>query len=104
MQEGALPIVLEGGEVRTGVNLDLEYVALATISGSVVVPPGVQTTVLPTDMARSAQIRVQGRGRYQLTFMLPMQLAVIPQYITMINLMSRRLSRPADSALHRESP
>lgn len=38
------------------------------------VTPGVPTTVLPTDMARSAQIRVQGRGRYQMTFVLPTQL------------------------------
>lgn len=38
------------------------------------VTPGVATTVAPTDMARSGQIRVQGRGRYQMTFVLPTQL------------------------------
>jgi hypothetical protein len=45
MQERAMPIVLKAGEVRAGVNLNLEYVALATISGSVAVPPGVRVTV-----------------------------------------------------------
>ena len=45
MVERALPIALASGEVRSGVNLDLEYVPLATISGSVTVPPGLQTTV-----------------------------------------------------------
>jgi uncharacterized protein (DUF2141 family) len=69
MQERALPIVLEAGEVRTGVNLDLEYVALATISGSVVVPPGVQTTVQirsPTGASQSINMaaRPDESGRF----------------------------------------
>lgn len=38
------------------------------------VTPGLQTTVLPTDMVRSAQLRVQGRGRFQVSFVLPTQL------------------------------
>ena len=57
MVERAMPIALATGEVRTGVNLDLEYVPLATISGSVPVSPGVQTAV---------QIRPPAAGAGQL--------------------------------------
>lgn len=56
MVERALPIALASGEVRTGVNLDLEYVSLATISGTVPVPPGVQMTVQIRSAAGASQL------------------------------------------------
>jgi hypothetical protein len=33
--------------------------------------PGLQTTVAPTDLVRSAQLRIEGRGSYQVSFQLP---------------------------------
>jgi hypothetical protein len=36
--------------------------------------PGLQTVVAPTDLMRSAQLRVEGRGRFQVTFALPTSL------------------------------
>lgn len=55
VQDRALPIVLGAGEVRTGVNLDLEYVSLATISGTLPVQPGVQMTVQIRSTAAAGQ-------------------------------------------------
>jgi hypothetical protein len=37
--------------------------------------PGVPTTVAAADVVRSAQLRVQGRGRYQVSFALPQELS-----------------------------
>lgn len=36
--------------------------------------PGVQAIVAPTDVIRSAQLRVEGRGTYQVSFQLPASL------------------------------
>lgn len=36
--------------------------------------PGSPTVVAPTDLARSAQVRVEGNGTYQVTFQLPANL------------------------------
>jgi hypothetical protein len=36
--------------------------------------PGVPTIVPPTDLTRSAQLRIDGRGTYQVTFQLPASL------------------------------
>ena len=38
------------------------------------ITPGVATVVAPTDQIRSAQLRVDGRGTYQVSFQLPAQL------------------------------
>ena len=37
--------------------------------------PGTPTIVAPTDVIRSAQLRVEGSGRYQVSFQLPANLA-----------------------------
>jgi hypothetical protein len=37
--------------------------------------PGAATIVAPTDLIRSAQLRVEGRGSYQVSFQLPVSLA-----------------------------
>lgn len=39
------------------------------------VTPGMATVVAPTDVARSAQLRVQGRGTFQISFQLPASLS-----------------------------
>lgn len=36
--------------------------------------PGLQTVVAPTDLMRSAQLRIEGRGTYQVSFQLPASL------------------------------
>jgi hypothetical protein len=36
--------------------------------------PGLETVVVPTDLMRSAQLRIEGRGSYQLSFQLPASL------------------------------
>ena len=38
------------------------------------ITPGVATVVAPTDLIRSAQLRIDGRGTYQVSFQLPAQL------------------------------
>lgn len=38
------------------------------------VTPGAATVVAPTDVVRSAQLRVQGRGTFQISFQLPASL------------------------------
>ena len=37
--------------------------------------PGTTTIVAPTDLIRSAQLRIEGRGTYQVSFQLPVSLA-----------------------------
>jgi hypothetical protein len=57
-----LPAAPAAAQVLVLAERDLQF-------GSIM--PGVQMTVAPTDL-RSAQVRVQaGRGRYQISFMLP---------------------------------
>ena len=38
------------------------------------ITPGVPTVVAPSDLIRSAQLRIDGRGTYQVSFQLPAQL------------------------------
>lgn len=38
------------------------------------ITPGVPTVVAPSDVIRSAQLRIDGRGTYQVSFQLPAQL------------------------------
>lgn len=38
------------------------------------ITPGVVTAVAPSDLIRSAQLRIDGRGSYQVSFQLPTQL------------------------------
>jgi uncharacterized protein (DUF2141 family) len=54
LQERATPITLGPGEVRAGVNIDLEYVPLSTVSGSVTTPPGARVIVQIASADRAA--------------------------------------------------
>jgi uncharacterized protein (DUF2141 family) len=53
VQSRAVPIVLEPGEVRHGVDFDLEYVTLARVEGLVSMPPGMRVVVTIADAERT---------------------------------------------------
>lgn len=66
VQTRAAPITLAAGEVRNGIDIDLEYVPTATIEGLVTVPPGVRVQLLLADADPSAanpSARISRAGR-----------------------------------------
>ena len=83
----ATPVIVTAGEVRTGVDFDLGYVPMATISGYVAVPDGSTVQLLlsqaditaPYQTATAAMVGADGRfsfrrvppGQYVITARLP---------------------------------
>jgi hypothetical protein len=57
LQSRAVPVTVAAGEVRHGVDFDLEYVATATIEGIVSTPPGIRVVLTIADAERTAPLQ-----------------------------------------------
>jgi hypothetical protein len=57
LQSRAMPVTVAAGEVRHGVDFDLEYVSTATIEGIVSTPPGIRVVLTIADAERTAALQ-----------------------------------------------
>jgi hypothetical protein len=73
MSDRATPVTLAAGEVRNGVNIDLEYVPTAAVEGSVTVPQGMRVqlyiantdAISPVPGVRSTSASEEGRFSFR---------------------------------------